>query len=479
MRYFKLKIKTIIILFPAVTLFPFASSADSRSADYAFSGILNFFNHDRMHGYFFSINENDKILWKYKNVTKLINFSLKDVDSIKLDNPYRNTENIGDTTINLTNGDLIPGNIVSMDKDMLIYSTVFAGILKIPRAMIREITYLGSQKKIYQGPKKEDIWRQEIREGQKIEIKDGIIKIPSRGWPMLDVKLPDNVRIDFTVISPGNETFLQIFLFTFSGSNGYLLNQQGSYFEFERITEAEGSDSMNDVVMNKILKEPNLKVSILINKKNKELFLLLNDKLKMNAKDNYENFAGNGSSIGFFNVGRIPVELKDISITEWDGWLPNDKTFKPKHNDIIYFINKDKSRGELLGIRDKTVFMNSEFGELKIPLSRVNNLVTATKYHRLARRNKRDIQMFLPFNKRITINLQKFSNGKITGSSENFGKGEFDIKYFTKLRFNIYQERNNSVGIIDNSNYKTNDLFKDLPVKTLRPRERIKIIDPE
>lgn len=481
MNTFADKLKILIILSLTVLSHFHLTATEKPAPKKNKNDLIYFMNRDRLHGRLITINQNNEVLWKYLNVKNFINFPLKNVDYIKLTPSPFSDQPQYNSTVSLTNGDVISGKIIAMDRKKLTFNTASAGLLKVPYFMVKEITHSSARNLVYSGPNPTDNWQQENQgdNNKWIIIKDGIMTIPPRYWAVLDVKLPPMAQIEYTVIAPRSRTQMQFFFYTKRGDEGYFLNQQGSYFELERMTETEGSDSIEDMEMPEALRKSEVKINIFIDKTKKRIILLFDGKLQGNYKDEYGAFAGKGSSIAVFNTGRIPVQIKQIKVTRWEGALPNEKAkLNFEDNDMVFFINKDKSSGKLTRIQNNTVFFTSNFGEFKIPLNRIKTLLTATKNQQLARRNKNDVQAFFPNQERITVNLQGIKGNKLLGTSENFGQAEFDLKCFSKLRFNIYKERPKpgSKEVDPWENWE-DEPMRAGPAHAPRPQEKLEFLD--
>ena len=480
--FYNLKFRDVLLLNVFTGLFLISCDAVCRKNKVDFNGmeILNLLNGDKLHGNLISIKNNKQISWKYPNIANFINFPVKSIDSILLKN-NRHLLASGPTYVYLTNDDFFPGRIISLDNTRLVISTDFGGKLVIPREMVKEITHSAKNRIIYHGPKEKDPWKQQNHgnNNQWIKIYDGVMNIPPRYWAICDVGLPDLSRVDIEIIDPGERTHFQFFCYTGDGHSGYFLTQNGSYFELERISRNEGTDSIESFEMSEVLNKPVLKLSLLFNKPKKQIILMFNNKVAGNLIDDASEFAGEGTSIAFFNTGRSSIRIKDILVAEWDGGTPNSGMSPAayKNKDVIYFINRDKSNGKLEFIRNDNVSFKTDFGKFEVPIARIKKLVTATDGHHLARRNKNDIQTFLCGMGRLTFNLEKLTKNQIFGFSENFTNADFYIKYFKKFHFNIYQER--SKNLILNREEEWNNLFnqKEKQVPAPLPRVKLKLLD--
>ena len=54
---------------------------------------------------------------------------------------------------------------------------------------------------------------------------------------------------------------------------------------------------------------------------------------------------------------------------------------------------------------------------------------------------KGDIKAYFADGGHVTLDLKSIKDGKLVGSSENFGIGGFKTSAFSKILFNIYDDR--------------------------------------
>lgn len=404
--------------------------------------LLSFLNGDMLHGEIIQITPGNKIVWKYPGVKDFILFPSQIIDSVKLPGTINpSPRNL--TIIHLTNGDSIPGEIITLDQKSVTFNPICSGIINIPRVMIKEISHSLFGKEIYSGPNDSDNWSEKYQDKTKsVKIENGVMTLPSKTWALNNVNLPPTCRISFEILSPNNNTHLQFFYFTEKGDQGYYISQTGTYFDMERMTENAGSETLDSFELSN-LNTKKLELTLLVDKKKKHIILMCNGKIIKDVTDDFGPFAGKGQSIAFYNMGRNPLNLAGISVTEWDGSapVPGETSMALKTKDKINFINKDKSSGTLKSIHKGIIEFSTEFGEIKVPFDRIKNIFLASENQQLARRNKNDIQAFLHNGGRITFNLDKMTDKIISGNSENFGIGSFNIGSFEQIKFNIYQKR--------------------------------------
>ena len=76
------------------------------------------------------------------------------------------------------------------------------------------------------------------------------------------------------------------------------------------------------------------------------------------------------------------------------------------------------------------------------PIERIASITMGEDGYEKPRRNAGDVELYFPEGAgRVTLKLKDIIEGRVSGSSENFGTGSFDIRAFDKLIFNIYTEK--------------------------------------
>src|SRR5271166_4238830 len=107
---------------------------------------LAFLNKDQLHGYLLGIDADGSLHWQSPEARDPIIFKSGEVSQIKLDS-HKPAAASSEARIALTNGDILPGNIISLDDRTLALDTWYAGRLSLPRTMLRSILPMSEDRK--------------------------------------------------------------------------------------------------------------------------------------------------------------------------------------------------------------------------------------------------------------------------------------------------------------------------------------------
>ena len=119
--------------------------------------ILRFLNGDLMHGEFAGIKKG--VLWSRPDLQRNISFDFKNLRQIIFKGAKSSATEAVSPFVSLANGDVIPGEIISLDDKSLILESSIAGRLTIPREQIKSFTpnpFDGQL--LYAGPFTSDHW---------------------------------------------------------------------------------------------------------------------------------------------------------------------------------------------------------------------------------------------------------------------------------------------------------------------------------
>ena len=403
--------------------------------------ILKFANKDTLHGNLLSI-EADKLTWRYPNIPEPMVFPLSFLRGVSL-GPRSETSNKGDIQLFLTNKDILPGKLVSIDKHTITIATNYAGEIKIPLPMVRQIILDTTGARVYMGPNSKDEWSSKGN-ANSFDVANGTLSLEASTLVWTKLNLPDMARFSFELqpkFSRGTFLFYADDKFPRRSPNAYKLSIYSSNFEFERYTDNSGTDTINDSRFKRVRNAP-IKVDIFVNKKDRRFTLQINGKTFGPYTDDYGQFAGKGQNIAFANESGSTMRIRNIVVSQWDGsTIPgrvSSSSDNTKSHDTIFFANNDRASGTLISATPKQVVFKTDFAELKAPPSRISMILLASDKRQIARKQAEDIAAMLRGGGRVTFALGSIKNGIATGSSENFGETKFNLSAFTSMEFNIY-----------------------------------------
>lgn len=403
--------------------------------------ILKFKNKDSLHGKMISLQPGKGILWKSDDTADDILFSMKNVKEIKLGNYIPGKNN--NTSVLLTNGDNLEGKLISLDKDKLILDSSYGGSIKINRHMINSI-FPGESNTglLYKGPN--DISEWEIPKGRnsgEISIADNTLVMNGYCSIGRDMKLPDMAKIEFNFENSGN-CQMQVLFFSDKvvsyPKNCYVLYLSSSYIYLQSYGPQGRSGNLGNVSCRQ-LRSGKGKITLLLDRKDKKYSLLVNDTMIKQWVESREPPAG--TKVSFTNQSQGTIKIKNLEVSSWNGKVPGSNESKESsEKDIVTFINGDQVTGILQSIKNNETLFKTEYAELKIPLKRIKQILTASENQHRARRNAGDVRFLFPNGNKLTMELAHIKEGKIFGQSENFGDITLNQNAFKSIKLNIYDD---------------------------------------
>ncbi len=420
------------------------SGMDAPAAAAALPDRLEFLNGDLLSGKLVSLAP-EGLVWHHADVEGDLRFLPVNLKAIELRTPPPVQLPPNLVQVGLTNGDSLRGQVVEMDADKLILNTVYAGRLTIRSPMLANLRPAETVGEVcYTGPNSLDEWvRGNNQEGW--EYKNGALySIQGNGSLGRDVKLPDRVRIDFELAWQG-QAFFTLSLFTDKLDSyygpGYQLAMQGNHVSLNRRTRGS-SNGLGGHHVPLLGGTRKAEISVRADRKAKTVALLMDGALIQQWTDPAGLDEGGTGIVLFVNQNRH--RLRNLRVLPWDGKIEqagDEEKAVASAEDQIQFANGDRVTGEVLAIRDGEATVKSPYAELKIPLERIVLLTFREANRERARRNAGDVQGLFRDGGQITLNLVGLRDGLLEGESENFGQADIRIGAFSRLRVNIYDER--------------------------------------
>ena len=433
---------------------PAANAGPTRAVVAPGGDTLEFLNKDKLHGSLMAVTpEAGGVTWKHGSAEKSIDFNLSTVTRATL-GPRKVTTGVpGTAAIYLTNGDMLPGNIVSMDGDKLVLDTGYAGKITIARLMVKSVTpNIKTSARIYEGPTDLSEWTTYTGGGAQVQwrFKDGALYAVQQ-YPIgrLIEKMPDTADIRFDAAWRGAYPQFACVIYTDNvqeNRNGYILQVSGTSLYLQRLVRNSGSRSLERQVEYADFgngKCRSATFNLLVNKSAKTITLLINGRQLTQWTDPAE-FAGTGTGIAFRSNNTGDLKISSIVISDWDGKTPEvagDSGIAVVKDDLLRFINNDKGSGRLKSIAGEVVKFETSYATLDIPIARVVEIVTSTENAARARKNKDDVQMTFADRGLLTLQLERVEKDEVKGQSENFGKIALPLGALRRMDFNIYREK--------------------------------------
>lgn len=157
----------------AIALLATHPAVFAEDATTGIQGMLGFNNGDQLHGHFMGFTPDSRVVWRRDDLQDSPAFELANVRRIILRGGRPEEGLASDAHASLTNGDRIPGRILSLDDERLVLETAFAGNLSIPRDRLGLMSPNPHGGRIfYHGPYAADEWEFVTQSAKVIEDED-------------------------------------------------------------------------------------------------------------------------------------------------------------------------------------------------------------------------------------------------------------------------------------------------------------------
>ena len=408
--------------------------------------MLRFRNNDTLHGTVLGVTATG-VRWRHGDVKEAIAFGLDNVAELTLaPRPPRASRTVHRTVVELTNGDRLAGDIVSLNDKTLTLATWYAGTLTLRRPAVQHIAFsAAAPEAAYVGPTGIADWTRGDGNRGAWSFRKGALVSAGNGTIGRDVKLPDvaNIELDlgwqgqlYIQIGFGFDQVRQIY-----NSGGYMLQFNYSNVFLQRFKPGQGNNNLgSNVEMQNLLRKSKTHISIRVNKPKKSIALFVDGQM-VRQWNEPDEWAAKGSNLVLLSQGQGVCRVSNISVSEWDGHLDSDTaTGSSSSEDLVRFNNNDKVSGNLQAIANNQITFATSFAEMKIPLERVATIDFAAPKAEKARRQATDVRAVFLDGSRFTLGLEKLDEAALAGSSENCGRVTSALDAFRSVQFHIYDQ---------------------------------------
>jgi hypothetical protein len=191
--------------------------------------------------------------------------------------------------------------------------------------------------------------------------------------------------------------------------------------------------SLGTVSSSTLMEKTKVRVSIRTDRQSKTVTLFLEDALVKKWTDIGE-MGANGTGLMFWQQGNNLAKVSNIRITRWNGELdaPAAAAAAVKE-DAVLLKNQDKLSGQLTVIKNNVLEFKTSFSELKVPVDRVSRVDFASANSSAASGDNPARLNFHDYG-RVTLQLERWDDQKVEGTSPIFGKTKFNATAFNSLQ---------------------------------------------
>ncbi len=411
---------------------------------------LKFRNGDLLHGTILGIEAGNLLQWRRADVKTPLGFSLDNVQELQLAPRPPQTPRVPHRmVVELTNGDRLAGDLVSLNDKALKLNTWYAGELSLRRAMVQRIvSAAAAPDTIFAGPTGLSGWTtsEGSRDGWK--FKNGALYSPLRNSSGVgrNVNLPDLANIEFDLAWRG-QLYAQVGLYyenlqNLYGSGGYAFQFNNTSVYLNRYGANRGQANLgSNVEVPKFQSKSKVHVSIRVNKAKKAIALFIDNELVKPWTDP-EAFAGAGKGLIFYSQGQGQYRVSNIVVTAWDGRLDaGPAAAAAVAEDTVRLGNNDRVSGAIKSIGKGEVVVATSFMEMKVPLERVAQIDFAEPKTEKPHRQAGDVRALFLDGSRFTLALEKLTDQALIGSAESCGRVSTALDAFSRIQFRIYEAR--------------------------------------
>jgi hypothetical protein len=415
-------------------------SSDEALASYAESSpVLLFKNGDTIHGELIRTLPDGNLEWKTPSSKSNIFFNLKALKSILFKRADDTQKTSGTSTITFKNNDLVSGKIIGLDDKTLYLESNSGGKLQIARDSINDISYTKSTSFHYRGPKEGDAWKKAEQSSGNFSISDDTLILPKNCAAAIELPCKsDLIKFEFEA-SFGIPFNMGVFTHKAAiyGGGGYMLTYNQNYVTIQKLTNQRGPRNLGNAQIENMPSKPFIKFELLVDRKNKDFTLKLENKTIQKWHDTQ------AGALGDFIVFQYPhgvfttLKLRKIVFSEWDGANEEDKPEKEKGDlDIVIFENNDKTSGKVINIKDEELSFKTDYAVLKIPISRISKLIFSRSKNNPITEALTIIAIFSN-NDRLSMKLSSIDNKLLKAKSPFFGEATFRIDSLSQILFTV------------------------------------------
>ena len=433
---------------------PTNAPPQSPNLSTAKSDAMLFRNGDFLYGALESIDAQKVVRWNHPDATPPIEFQSTNIVAVDLHSrPTAAETNV--CQIHFTNGDVIEGELISVDQEKVVLQTWYAGKLTFPRKMVQTIIpAMPIRPAIFSGPTGLDGWTSgksvlAQQEYGQWSYKNGAFYATKAASIARDLKLPDSASIQFDMNWKGT-MHVAIALYTDSLQPVSLANKEAEpdfggfyslqlnnyYTDIIAIKKRDPLRSLGQLTVPAFSQKTSAHIDLRVSKAKHKIVLIVDGAVAKEWSDT-EEFAGAGTAMRFVHQGQGAIKLSNLRVTEWDGQLdePPSTNALDHKQDLARLRNGDKMLGAIHAIRDGKVFVANGDAKLEFPLSRLKQVEFAGTKSERAKTLPGEVRLFFPHGGSIAFQLEKWDKQGVTGRSANLGEVKFDPSAFARIQF--------------------------------------------
>jgi len=424
------------------------------------SDVVEFVDGSALHGQMTRMDLEHGLTWVNPEARNPINFRPAHLDFIRF--AHAQSVSLSPTChLWFGNGDDLYGSITSLDNERMGFRTWFGGLMVIPRAAVRAITFLSAHYSVmYEGPYDEGGWVVVHNSPKSWTFHDGAFIGAGPGTLGRDLSLTNSTTVEFDLawsglfsLDVGIYCDVMDRLDVNGGScvvdlapgkvNLRQIQNMGNPFNLAGVPvpEGEGKNRMH--------------VAIECDKAGATVSVFIDHLLVKTWKDC--NFQGGGTGVMFQQqpsmFANSTLKLSHLKISQWEGRSEPEAFAPGATNDAIHFVNHDRAVGNIESIQDGQAKLNLAGTILDIPLQRVTQIEFAAAEAPAESPGPWQVRAHFPGGGSVSFQLEKWDDSVVSGRSAIFGSLAFQPGAIREMEFNLNRPKEAAV-VSDNKEFE-------------------------
>jgi len=402
-------------------------------------------NGDHFSGDVDSVDGMSQLVWRHPDALDPIVLDPASLIGIDFDGARTIVSTNTRHEIQLTNGDILNGDLVSMDAQTLLLKTTYAGTLAVGRHMLRSIVFRpDSGSASYVGPTSLAQWTlpPNIPEGAWVFRNGSLQTTLAHASIARRISIPERATIDLTCQSVSMPQFRLDFCsdrIDFQGPLSYSLEVSPAGFRVVKNEAENGRKYVGPTPRRQFALGQPVRFRLYLNAPTGELTLFVDHDFIHTWRELAPWKCGGDGFV--LKADHAKFEVSNIRVHDWDGRLPDlVPVVLDREHDLVKLGNGDVAAGTLEQILDGAALIKTQFTSVNTPVDRIRRIDFARSRTQRARLYPADVRLYYPLGGHLTMSVDSIGDGHISGISENFGQVEFPLSIFQRALFNIYDD---------------------------------------
>lgn len=347
--------------------------------------------------------------------------------------------------------DTMQVELVGFDDQSVQVKTWYAGDLTLKRSMLRQIEVDGKSTPLVNGPGTIDDWNQ-IGDKGAWQIKAGVMSCQKEGSIARKFSdLPDSLHLSFD-LNFETSPYIRIYFFANTGvesrpAETYSIQIGRAQMMFmKKVGRRHIPLELEDVKgRNRFEPGEDQRVDLYVDRKKGLFSLYIEGEVIATARDDTPLMEGDWWH--FETRSGRTQSVENFAIRAWDGELPEKTTFLEFREELrgdgqpIELQNRDTILGKVETIEDGKLLITTEFMPISVPIERLKSFeITSKKEGEEPRIYPGGVRAYFWSGGFVSFRLSDISPTTISGYSQVFGDATFDLRAFSHISFNPYNE---------------------------------------